>query len=118
MGEVYLVQDTRLGRKVALKLLPEAYTKDSERLRRFEQEARAASALNHPNIVTIYETGRVADAQFITTEFVDGETLREHVAGSALGVEEALMDYARLSPDGRQLAFNSKKGGPINIWTA
>jgi eukaryotic-like serine/threonine-protein kinase len=90
MGEVYLAEDTRLGRKVALKLLPADYTKNEERLRRFEQEARAASALNHPNILTIYETGSVGDAQFIATEFVDGETLREQMAGGALGVEEAL----------------------------
>ena len=90
MGEVYLAEDARLGRKVALKLLPADYTKDEERLRRFEQEARAASALNHPNILTIYETGSVGEAQFIATEFVEGETLRRHLAGGALGIEEAL----------------------------
>src|SRR6266581_7605128 len=69
MGEVYLAQDTVLGRSVALKLLPAYFTKDPERLRRFEQEARAASALNHPNIVTIHEIGHEGSFHFIAQEF-------------------------------------------------
>jgi serine/threonine protein kinase len=79
MGEVYLAQDIRLGRKVALKLLPPVFTDDQERLRRFEREARLVSALNHPNILTIYEIGVTGDAHFIATEFVDGQTLRERL---------------------------------------
>jgi serine/threonine protein kinase len=72
MGEVYLGDDTRLGRKVALKLLPSQFTVNADRVRRFEQEARAASALNHPNIVTIHEIGQTDSLHFIATEFVDG----------------------------------------------
>src|SRR5439155_3692567 len=75
MGQVYLARDVRLGRRVALKLLPTEFTLDAERVRRFEQEARAASALNHPNIVTIHEIGRANSLQFMTTEFIDGQTL-------------------------------------------
>ncbi len=82
MGEVYLAQDLKLGRQVALKLLPAEFTRQRERVRRFEQEARAASALNHPNIVTIYEIGRSHSSHFIATEFIDGQTLRQHMTGS------------------------------------
>ncbi len=90
MGEVYLAQDSRLRRKVALKFLPAFFTTDERRLRRFEQEAHAASALNHPNILTIYELGRFNDKHFIATEFVDGETLRQRLLGGRMRIEEAL----------------------------
>jgi serine/threonine protein kinase/TolB-like protein/Tfp pilus assembly protein PilF len=83
MGEVYLAQDTRLGRMIALKLLPVNFTRDLDRVRRFQQEARAASALNHPNIVVIHEVGHVDDRYFIASEFIDGETLRQHIRGHA-----------------------------------
>ena len=89
MGEVWLARDTRLGRKVAVKLLPAEFTSQPERVRRFEQEARAASALNHPNIVTIYEIGEVEGRRFIVTEYVEGETLR-HRMRRRIGLTEAL----------------------------
>jgi len=76
MGEVYLAQDTKLDRKVALKLLPADLSSNQERMRRFVQEAKAASALNHPHIITIYEIGETDSRHFIVTEFIDGETLR------------------------------------------
>src|SRR6266550_298506 len=90
MGEVYLAQDSRLGRKVALKMLPDYFTRDDERVRRFQQEARAASALNHPNIITIYEIGEIGSRHFIATEFIEGETLRQRVASSPIKIGEAL----------------------------
>ena len=90
MGEVYLTQDVRLGRQVALKRLPAQFTLDADRARRFEQEARAVSALNHPNIVTIYEIGQSNSLHFITTEFIDGETLREHLARKRRSLDEVL----------------------------
>ena len=93
MGEIYLATDSRLGRKVALKLLPEQYTQDEERLRRFEQEAYAASALNHPNIITIYEIGEANGRHFIATEFIEGQTLRRRLLAGKLGQTEA-MDIA------------------------
>jgi serine/threonine protein kinase len=77
MGEVYLAEDLNLHRKVALKLLPSEFTEQETRPRRFEQEARAASALNHPNIITIYEIGEADKTRFIATEYVEGQTLRE-----------------------------------------
>lgn len=79
MGEVYLAEDTKLGRKTALKLLPPQFSTDIERKARFEQEARAASALNHPNIITIYGIERSENLDFIATELVDGKTLRERI---------------------------------------
>jgi len=90
MGEVYLAHDNVLGRKVALKLLPAYFTKDSDRLRRFEQEARAASALNHPNIVTIHEIGHDGSFHFIAQEFVDGVTLSTYLSSKRLTLNEAL----------------------------
>jgi serine/threonine protein kinase/Tol biopolymer transport system component len=90
MGEVYLAEDKRLGRKVALKLLPTSFTKDGDRLRRFEQEARAASALNHPNIITIFEIREAGSSHVIATEFVEGETLRTRLNRASLSVSEAL----------------------------
>ncbi len=90
MGEVYLARDSKLGRNVALKFLPGAFTMDPERLRRFEQEARSASALNHPNIITIHEIGEVKDHRFIATEFIDGQTLRQSVAGGGLKISDIL----------------------------
>jgi serine/threonine-protein kinase len=77
MSEVYLARDPRLDRRVALKLLPPAFTADPERIRRLEQEARSLSALNHPNIVTIYEIGQTADEHYLVEEFVEGKTLRQ-----------------------------------------
>src|SRR5262245_45359195 len=82
MGEVFLAQDTTLGRNVALKLLRSDLTQNEERVRRFRHEARAASALNHPNILTIHEIGQDGPLHFIATEYVEGETLRQHMAAS------------------------------------
>ncbi len=90
MGEVYLAQDRRLNRKVALKLMPALFTNDGARLRRFEREARAASALNHPNIITIYEICEANDTLVIASEFVEGDTLRERLARGPLDIKEAL----------------------------
>jgi predicted ATPase/serine/threonine protein kinase len=90
MGEVYLAQDSRLGRKVALKLLPDELVRDPGRLRRLEREARAASALNHPNILTIYEVGQIEGTYFIATEFIEGPTLRQRMASQRLIIREML----------------------------
>jgi WD40 repeat protein/predicted Ser/Thr protein kinase len=90
MGEVYLAEDMQLGRKVALKLLSASVTKDASRVRRFEREARAASALNHPGIVTVHEIGQSDHLHFIAMEFIQGETLRERLNGGKIPPTEAL----------------------------
>src|SRR5437588_4630157 len=78
MGEVYLAQDTKLDRKVALKILPADVAAHPDRMKRFVQEAKAASALNHPNMITIHEIDETDSITFIATEYIDGETLRQH----------------------------------------
>ncbi len=90
MGEVYLAQDTSLERTVALKILPADMAASEQRMGRFIQEAKTASALNHPNIITIYEIGRAESVLFIATEFIEGETLRERLATTSLTILEAL----------------------------
>ncbi|MGC1105015.1 MAG: serine/threonine-protein kinase, partial [Candidatus Acidiferrales bacterium] len=90
MGEVYRARDTRLSRDVAIKVLPQAFAADAERLRRFEQEAKAASALNHPNILAIYDMGTHDGAPFIVTELLEGETLRDRLRSGPLATRKAL----------------------------
>src|SRR4249920_2919757 len=94
MGEVYRARDARLGREVAIKVLPSAMASDPDRRARFEQEARSASGLNHPNILTIYDIGEADGTIYIAMELVEGKTLRELVAsGDAMPVKR-LLDIA------------------------
>src|SRR5262245_22362806 len=100
MGEVWLAEDMQLGRKVAVKLLPAEHTTQPERVRRFVREARAASALNHPNIITIHEIGEVENAHYIVTEYVEGETLRQRLANAPekqLKLAEAIETAAQIA---------------------
>ncbi len=90
MGEVYRARDARLDRVVAIKVLPAAFAEDGERVRRFEREARAASALNHPNIVTIYELGNDGSTHFIAMELVEGKTLRDLIGPGLLPIRKAI----------------------------
>src|SRR5437667_2519259 len=92
MGEVYRARDSRLGREVAIKVLPESFSKDPDRLRRFEQEARAASQLNHPNIVTVHDFGTHGGEPYVVQELLEGETLRERLRAGALPARKAV-DY-------------------------
>jgi serine/threonine protein kinase len=93
MGEVYRARDSRLGRDVAIKVLPASFSRDPDRLRRFEQEARAAGILNHPNITAVYDVGSFDGSPYVVSELLDGETLRSRLAGGALAPRRAL-DYA------------------------
>lgn len=90
MGEVFLAQDIKLGRNIALKLLPPEFTRDTERVQRFRQEARAASALNHPNIITIFAIDEADGTHFIATEFIDGVTLRQRLSDTSISTNEAV----------------------------
>ncbi|HSB29015.1 MAG TPA: serine/threonine-protein kinase, partial [Pyrinomonadaceae bacterium] len=90
MGEVFLAQDTKLDRKVALKVLPADVASKQDRMHRFIQEAKAASALNHPNIITIHEIDQTESIQFIATEYIDGETLRQRMREAPMKLNEVL----------------------------
>src|SRR5512141_2477036 len=97
MGDVYRGRDTRLGREVALKVLPAHLADDKDGLARFAHEARAASALNHPNIVTIYDIGKTDEAPFLAMEFITGRTLRDVVKEGAVPFRRLLDVAAQLS---------------------
>jgi len=90
MGEVYLARDEQLDRVVALKVLSAEIAADAQRMRRFTQEARAVSALNHPNILTIHEIGETEKAHFIATEFIEGETLRDRVTAGPVTLSQVV----------------------------
>ncbi|MGC1904517.1 MAG: serine/threonine-protein kinase, partial [Candidatus Acidiferrum sp.] len=90
MGEVYRAHDTRLRRDVALKILPASFTNDADRLRRFEQEARAVAALNHPNIVSIYDVGEANGVHYIISELLEGESLRERIPAAGMPTRKAI----------------------------
>src|SRR5208283_5523087 len=93
MGEVYRAHDSRLNRIVAIKVLPTSYSADGERLQRFVQEARAAAALNHPNILSIFDIGEERGAPYVVSELLEGETLRERLRTGALPIRRVI-DYA------------------------
>ena len=107
MGEVYKATDTRLRRSIALKILPAAHASDPDRLRRFEQEALAAAALNHPNILAVYDIGTYSRTTYLVSELLEGQTLREYVDHGALSVRKTL-DYAIQLANG--LAAAHEKG--------
>src|ERR1051325_6744728 len=93
MGEVYRARDSRLGREVAIKVLPAAFSTDADRLRRFEQEARAAGMLNHPNVLVIYDIGTHDGSPYIVSELLEGGTLRTRIEQGGLPVRRSV-DYA------------------------
>src|SRR5712692_10091472 len=107
MGEVYRARDTRLGRDVAVKVLPSTFSADADRLHRFEQEACAAGALNHPNILVVHDIGTHEGSPYVVSELLEGETLRKRMSGVALA-QRRVLDYALQAAHG--LAAAHEKG--------
>jgi len=107
MGEVYLARDVEIGRDVAVKVLPSAFSAEPERLKRFQQEACAAGALNHPNILSIYDVGKHDGSPYVVSELLEGETLRKRIGGTPLAPRRAI-DYASQIANG--LAAAHEKG--------
>ena len=114
MGEVYLARDEQLERKVALKFLPERLTADKSQLSRFKSEARTASALNHPNILTVYEIGQADGACFFATEFVDGVTLREALTSRRMKLSDVI-DIA-IQVASALVAAHAAGPGPVSFF--
>jgi serine/threonine protein kinase len=106
MGEVYRANDTRLEREVAIKVLPEHFAEDAERLRRFEREAKSLASVNHPNVAQIHGVDQVDDICFLVLELVPGETLEERIARGALPVDEAV-DVCRQIAEGLEAAHET-----------
>src|SRR5678816_4216354 len=106
MGEVYRARDPRLGREVAIKVLPASFSQDTDRLERFEQEARAASALNHPNIVTVHDIGSADGAAFIAMELVDGPSLRQMLSPGPIP-EKKMLEIATQIAEGLAKAHSA-----------
>ncbi|MBP7475932.1 MAG: protein kinase [Pyrinomonadaceae bacterium] len=107
MGVVYLAQDTKLGRKVAIKFLNKEFSNDESKLKRFVQEAKAASALNHPNILTVFEIGETEETSFIVTEWIDGRTWREHLDETDSSRLKAILDTAVQVAEGLSAAHQA-----------
>ena len=107
MGEVYLARDIEIGRDVAVKVLPSTFSTEQDRLKRFQQEACAAGALNHPNILSIYDVGKHDGSPYVVSELLEGETLRRRIGGTPLAQRRAI-DYASQIANG--LAAAHEKG--------
>ena len=110
MGEVYRARDTRLDREVAIKLFPAQVSSDSDRLTRFEQEARATSALNHPNILTVYDIGTHDGSPYIVAELLEGEELRDRLNAGSLPLRKVIKELFFVAPDGRLMSVEIASG--------
>src|SRR5262249_41077099 len=114
MGEVYRARDPRLGREVAIKVLPTSFSADTDRLRRFEQEAKAAGSLNHPNVTAVYDIGTHEGAPYVVSELLEGETLRAARAGGAEGSRRGRPSTTR-SRSRRASPPRTRRGSSIAI---
>jgi len=112
MGEVYLARDPTIGRDVAIKVLRSAFSGDPDRLARFEQEAQAVGALNHPNILSIYDVAACDGSPYVVCELLEGETLRERMGGTALPVRKAVEYAVQIAADWRP---HTRKGSSTAI---